>query len=251
VKKDVLAYAGAQPAVQISAAQTVSVGENMEVIPMSATRRTIAARMNESNLTKPCAALTLTANAEALLGLREEYRKKGVKVSIDAILARIAGALLVKHRNINTVLEGDNILVKRDINVGVAVDTPKGLTVAVVKNADGKPLAQIAEELSGMAGAAKESRLSGDDMTGGTFTITNLGMFGIEQFTPIINPPECCILSVGAVKREFVPDEDGLPVVRSRFQMTLVFDHRMVDGAPAAKFLRDLKELVEMPALLL
>ena len=251
VKKDVLAYAGAQPAVQISAAQTVSVGENMEVIPMSATRRTIAARMNESNLTKPCAALTLTANAEALLGLREEYRKKGVKVSIDAILARIAGALLVKHRNINTVLEGDNILVKRDINVGVAVDTPKGLTVAVVKNADKKSLAQIAEELSGMAGAAKESRLSGDDMTGGTFTITNLGMFGIEQFTPIINPPECCILSVGAVKREFVPDEDGLPVVRSRFQMTLVFDHRMVDGAPAAKFLRDLKELVEMPTLLL
>ena len=250
VKKDVLSFAGARPAVS-AVAVTASVGENLEVIPLTPARKTIAARMSESNLTKPCAALTLTANAEALLALREQYKQKGIKISIDAILARIAGTLLAKHRNFNTVLEGDSILVKRDINVGIAVDTPKGLMVAVVKNTDQKPLLMIAEELSRMAGAAQESRLSGDDMTGGTFTISNLGMFGIEQFTPIINPPECCILSVGAVIREFVPDDDGLPMVQSRFQMTLVFDHRIVDGAPAAKFLRDFKELVEMPALML
>ena len=250
VKKDVLAFGNTRPSVS-AVAVTASVGENMQVIPLTPTRKTIAARMSESNLTKPCAALTLTANAEELLALREQYKQKGIKISIDAILARIAGNLLAKHRNINTVLEGDSILVKRDINIGVAVDTPKGLTVAVVKNTDQKPLIMIAEELSRMAGAAQESRLSGDDMTGGTFTITNLGMFGIEQFTPIINPPECCILSVGAIKREFVPDDDGLPMVQSRFQMTLVFDHRIVDGAPAAKFLRDFKELVEMPALML
>lgn len=251
VKKDVLAFAFARPAVQIPAAQTASVGENLEAIPMSPMRKTIAARMSESNLTKPCAALTLTANAEALLALREQYKQKNIKISLDALLARIAASALSKHRNINTVLEGDTILVKRDINVGIAVDTPKGLTVAVVKNADQKPLTGIAEELSRMAGAAQESRLAPEDMAGGTFTITNLGMFGIEQFTPIINPPECCILSVGAIKREFVPDEAGLPVIESRIAMTLVFDHRIVDGAPAAKFLRDIKELVEMPALLL
>jgi pyruvate dehydrogenase E2 component (dihydrolipoamide acetyltransferase) len=250
VKKDVAAYANARSAAPVISA-TPSVGENLQVIPMTPMRKTIAARMNESNLTKPCAALTLTADAEALLALRGQYKKKGIKISVDAMLARIAAAALLKHPNINTVLEGDNILVKRDVNVGIAVDTPKGLTVAVVKNTDQKTLAKIAEDLSRMTDAAKESRLTGDELSGGTFTITNLGMFGIEQFTPIINPPECCILSVGAVKREFVPDEDGLPVVRSRFQMTLVFDHRMVDGAPAAKFLRDLKELVEMPALLM
>lgn len=250
VKKDVLGFVNTRPAAG-RAAVTASTGENLEAIPLTPTRKTIAARMSESNLTKPCAALTLTANAEAILALREQYKQKNIKISIDAILARIAASALLKHRNINTVLEGDDILVKRDINVGIAVDTPKGLTVAVVKNADGKPLIKIAEELTRMSEAAKESRLSGEDMSGGTFTITNLGMFGIEQFTPIINPPECCILSAGAIQREFVPDEAGQPVLQSRFRMTLVFDHRIVDGAPAAKFLRDFKELVEMPALLI
>lgn len=247
VKKDVLAFASGRT---VNAASP-SYGENMQVIPLTPMRKTIGARMSESNLTKPCAALTLTANAEALLALREMYKAKGVKISIDAILAKIAGYALNKHRNINTVLEGDAILIKRDINIGIAVDTPKGLTVAVIKNANAKTLTGIADDLAQMSASAKESRLGPDDMTGGTFTITNLGMFGIEQFTPIINPPECCILSVGAIKRNFVPDEDGLPVVQSQFQMTLVFDHRIVDGAPAAKFLRDIKELVETPALLI
>ncbi len=251
VKKDVLAYADARPFVPAAPESTPSMGENLEAIPMSPMRRIIAARMNESNLTKPSVGLTLTANAEALLALREQYKKKEIKISVDAMIAKIVGAALLKHRNINTVLEGDTILVKRDINVGVAVDTPKGLVVAVVKNADQKRLPEIAQELSRMTGEAQESRLSPEDMAGGTFTITNLGIFGIEQFTPVINPPECCILSVGAIKREFVPDEDGLPVTRSRFSMTLVFDHRIVDGAPAARFLRDLKEWVETPALLL
>jgi pyruvate dehydrogenase E2 component (dihydrolipoamide acetyltransferase) len=248
VNNDVLAFAKRRPA---APAQAQSVGENLEVIPMTQTRKTIAARMSESNLTKPCAALTLSANAEAMLALREQYRNKGIKISIDAILAKIAGHALAKHRIINSVLEGDSILVKRDINVGVAVDTPKGLTVAVIRNADCKLLAEISDNLNEMAVAAKESRLGPDDMTGGTFTITNLGMFGIEQFTPIINPPECCILSVGAIQRMFVPDQEGLPVVQNRFNMTLVFDHRIVDGAPAAKFLQEIKELAEMPSLLI
>ncbi len=249
VKADVVAYAGryAAPAVQT----TVSAGENMEVIPLTLMRKTIAARMNESNLTKPCAALTLSANAEALLALRGKYKAKGVRIPFDALLAKIVAHSLTKHRNINTVLDGENIFVKRDINIGIAVDTPKGLAVAVIKNTDQKPLAVIAANLEEKAAAAKESRLGADDMAGGTFTITNLGMFGIEQFTPVINPPECCILSVGAIQRMLIPDEDGLPAVQSRFQMTLVFDHRIVDGAPAAKFLHEIKELVEMPALLI
>lgn len=228
-----------------------SVGENLEVIPMSGIRRTIAERMTKSTLEKPCVGLNTTADATALLALRNKYKEKGVKVSMDAILAKLAAKALSMHRNINTILEGDNYLVRRDVNVGVAVDTDRGLMVPVVKNADTKGLVDIAEELAEMVADAREARLNPDAMSGGTFTITNLGMFGVEEFAPIINPPECCILGVGALKKVFVPDEAGQPTLTTTFQMTLVFDHRIVDGAPAAKFLRDLKELVEMPELLI
>ena len=148
-------------------------------------------------------------------------------------------------------MEGDNFLVKRDINVGVAVDTEKGLMVPVIKNADKKSLLEVSENLAGMVEDAQQSRLAADAMTGGTFTITNLGMFGVEEFAPIINPPECCIMGIGALKKVFVPDENGQPKLTTTFQMTLVFDHRIVDGAPAAKFLRDFREFVEMPELLI
>jgi len=176
-----------------------------------------------------------TADATALLALRKKYKEKGIKVSMDAILAKMAAKALTIHRNINTVLEGNDLLVKRDVNVGVAVDTEKGLMVPVVKNADQKSLLEVSENLSAMVEDAQASRLSADNMGGGTFTITNLGMFGVEEFGPIINPPECCILGVGALKKEFVPDENEKPV----------------DGAPAARFLKTLKEFVEMPELLI
>lgn len=226
-------------------------GENLDVIPMSAMRKTIAARMTQSTLEKPCVGLVTTADATALLALRKKYKEKGIKVSMDAILTKMAAKALTIHRNINTILEGNDLLVKRDVNVGVAVDTEKGLMVPVVKNADQKSLLEVSENLSAMVEDAQASRLSADNMGGGTFTITNLGMFGVEEFGPIINPPECCILGVGALKKEFVPDEAGQPKLTTTFKMTLVFDHRIVDGAPAARFLKTLKEFVEMPELLI
>ena len=140
---------------------------------------------------------------------------------------------------------------RRDVNIGVAVDTPKGLLVPVLKQADRKTLAELAQELSVKVEDAQAGRLAAEDMTGGTFTLTNLGMFGVEEFGPIINAPECCILGVGALKKEFVPDENDQPKLITTFKMTLVFDHRIVDGAPAARFLKTLKEFVEMPALLI
>ncbi|MEA5003290.1 MAG: dihydrolipoamide acetyltransferase family protein [Christensenella sp.] len=246
VKNDVLRFIKSG-----GAASAPSAGENLEVIPMSGIRRTIAERMTKSTLEKPCVGLNTTADATALLALRSKYKEKGIKISMDAILARLAAKALSVHRNINTILEGDNYLVKRDVNVGVAVDTDRGLMVPVVKNADKKSLVEVADELAGMVADAQNARLGTDAMSGGTFTITNLGMFGVEEFAPIINPPECCILGVGALKKVFVPDENDQPKLTTTFQMTLVFDHRIVDGAPAAKFLRDLKELVEMPELLI
>ncbi len=245
VKADVMAFASVLPAQRDDLKEM-----DPEVVPLSATRRTIAARLSESNLEKPCASLTLSVNAGALLELKAKYAGQGLRVSFDAMMAKITAGALKKHPMINSVLEGNNILLKRGIHVGVAVDTPAGLNVAVLKNADQKTIPVLSDELARMAEDAKASRLGPEASSGGTFTVTNLGMFGIEQFTPIINPPECCILSVGAIRREFVPDADGLPVVEQRFSITLVFDHRIVDGAPAAKFLRDVKEMIEMPALL-
>lgn len=244
VKKDVLAFIA-------NGGAMAAEGENLDVFPMTSIRKTIAARMTASTLEKPCVALVTTADATALLNLRKKYKEKGVKISMDAILAKMAAKALTLHRNINTILEGTDFLVKRDVNVGVAVDTEKGLMVPVVKNADKKSLTEVSENLSAMVEDAQGSRLSAENMSGGTFTITNLGMFGVEEFAPIINPPECCILGVGALKKVFVPDELGNPKLTTTFKMTLVFDHRIVDGAPAARFLKTLKEFVEMPELLI
>lgn len=245
VKNDVLAF------LANGGMTAQGVGENLEVISMSPMRKTIAARMTQSTLEKPCVGLMTTADATALLALRSKYKEKGVKISMDAILAKMAAKALTIHRNINTVLEGNDLLVKRDVNVGVAVDTQRGLMVPVVKNADKKSLVEVSENLSFMVEDVQASRLSPEAMSGGTFTITNLGMFGVEEFGPIINPPECCILGVGALKKEFVPDENDQPKLTTTFKMTLVFDHRIVDGAPAARFLKTLKEFVEMPELLI
>ncbi len=243
VLKDVLKY--------IERSANVSTDENLEVLKMSATRKVIAARMTQSTQEKPCVGLTTTVDATAILNLRKKYKEKGIKISFDAILAKIAGKALTMHRDINTILEGDTLYVKRNVNVGVAVDTKKGLMVPVVSDADKKNLVEISQNLSSLVEKAQEGNLSAQDMSGATFTITNLGMFGVEEFAPIINPPECCILGVGALKKEFVPDEEDKPMLITTFKLTLVFDHRIVDGAPAARFLQTLKEFAQMPELLI
>jgi pyruvate dehydrogenase E2 component (dihydrolipoamide acetyltransferase) len=239
VLEDVLAYKGnaAQPERQSA--------QGDERIPLSSIRKVIAARMRQSALEKPTVALTISVNAEAIIALRSRSKGQGNKISVDAILTHIAAKALQQHRIINSVLEGDAILLKKDIHIGVAVDTPKGLMVPVVKHADTKDIAAISTELEEMVAACKEGRIGTHSITGGTFTITSLGMFGVAQFTPIINPPECCILGIGAFRKVFVPDENDQPVLATEFYITLVFDHRIVDGAPAAEFLRTFKEYAE------
>jgi len=257
VAKDVRAYQTLKSTVfSMSKAETAlalqtPAEEILEQQSMSALRRTIATRMQQSAQEKPAVGLTLTADATALLALRAKYKEEDIKVSFDALMVKIVAQALSRYRNINTVLEGNEIIVKKPVHIGVAVDTERGLIVPVIKNADWKKIVEIGAELSALAAAAKESKISAENMQGGTFTITNLGMFGIEQFTPIINPPECAILALGAVQSCFVPDEDNLPVLKKVFQMTLVFDHRIVDGAPAARFLYQIKKYVENPELML
>ena len=242
VKADVLAYTptaqGDEPEIK-------------EVIPMSHLRKITAERISESYFGRPVVPLTTSADATAILDLRRRYKEKGIKLSFDAIMAKIAAKALREHPIINAELRDDEIVVYNKVNVGVAVDTEKGLLVPVVKNADRKSLTEIGDNLAELSGKAQEGRLGLDDMSGATFTLTNLGMFGIEHFAPIINVPNCCILSIGAFKDCFVPDETGAPVLKKRFSMTLVFDHRIVDGAPASKFLQCVKEYVEFPSLML
>ena len=218
---------------------------------LSGIRKTIATRLSRSSREKPTAALMTSVDATALLALRERYKLKGLPISIDAILVRTAAAALKSHPALNHAFEGEELIINNNINIGVATDTSMGLIVPVLKDADKKTLPQIGSELAALSQKAAEGGLGADDISGGSFTITNLGMFGVEEFVPIINPPECAILAAGTIKPQFCPDEDGNPELKRIMKLTLVFDHRIVDGAPAARFLRDLKEYLECPELMI
>ena len=254
VKNDVLNFTppvSQTTAMRQSTMLSIDEQDVLETIPLSGVRKVIANRMSESNLEKPCAALTLTVIADEIVRVREMFKEHDIKVSYNDIITKIVAQSLCKHRNINAVLNGDSIQMLKHVNIGIAVDSERGLVVPVIKDADKKSIRQIAQDFSEKVTAIRENTISGEDLTGGTFTITNLGMFEIEEFTPIINPPECCILAVGAMKKVFVPDEQERPKLVTEMKLTLVFDHRIVDGAPAAKFLQCVKHYIECPEFLL
>jgi pyruvate dehydrogenase E2 component (dihydrolipoamide acetyltransferase) len=254
VKNDVLNFTppvSQTTAMRQSTILSIDEQDVLETIPLSGVRKVIANRMSESNLEKPCVALTLTVIADEIVRVREMFKEHDIKVSYNDIITKIVAQSLCKHRNINAVLNGDSIQLLKHVNIGIAVDSEKGLVVPVIKDADKKSIRQIAQDFSEKVTAIRENTIRGEDLTGGTFTITNLGMFEIEEFTPIINPPECCILAVGAMKKVFVPDEQERPKLVTEMKLTLVFDHRIVDGAPAAKFLQCVKHYIECPEFLL
>jgi len=176
--------------------------------------------------------------------------RERIQVSYTAMLVKAVAKALAKHPIINSTLEKEQIRVFADINIGVAVATESGLIVPVIRNADRKSLEEIASMLKELAEKAKQSKLAKEELTGGTFTITNLGMFGVDVFTPIINPPETAILGVGRVVEKPVVVE-GQIVVRPVMQLSLTFDHRVVDGAPAAQFLQEVKQNLESSDALL
>lgn len=253
VKADILSFVGKMKSnipetPEVKIASYSSENEVLDVIPLTGIRKVIAERMNESNLTKPGAALTLHADAGKLVEWRNKLKKSGKAVSYNDLLVYVVARAISEHPIINSIMTDKEIRVLKDVNIGVAVDSGKGLMVPVIRNANKKGVLEISEELRSKAERVKNGKGTVDDLTGGTFTITNLGMFEIEQFTPVINPPECCILAVGAVIREPVAADDSDRIeIRSRMQMTLVFDHRIVDGAPAARFLQRIKCLMEWP----
>jgi len=219
------------------------------LIPLSGIRKAIADKMTMSITTIPRAQLNVRANAGHLIELRESTLKNGNKVGFSALLVKAAAMCLAKHPVLNSRLRGNNVALLHDINIGVAVDTERGLMVPVIHRAGTKGIAEINQELLEKTARARSAGLTSEDIANGTFTITNLGMIGIEQFFPVINPPQCAILAVGAFAREPAAEEQADTVtIKTRFWLSLAFDHRIVDGAPAGRFLMDLKRIIECPS---
>ena len=225
-------------------------GGGVKVVPLTGARRTIAERMALSARTVARAALTLEADAAALIAWREELRAGGYGVGYSPLLTKVVARALDEFPYMNRQLVDDEIREMADINIGIATDTERGLLVPVIRETNRKGVLEIHQTFLGLVERARAGRSTLADLTGGTFTITNLGMYGIEEILPIINLPECAILGIGAIVRKPVVVRDEI-TIGSRFSLTLSFDHRLVDGAPAARFLQHIKHLVESPVRLL
>jgi pyruvate dehydrogenase E2 component (dihydrolipoamide acetyltransferase) len=229
----------------------MSDGSAYEDIPVNQMRRTIARRLGESMFTAPHFYLTVPINMDKAVDTRKKINEVApVKISFNDIVLKSVAVALRQHPAINSSWLGDVIRRNHHINIGVAVAVEDGLLVPVIRHADMKSLSQINGEVQTLAQKAKERKLGPDEMTGNTFTISNLGMFDIEEFTAIINPPDACILAVGTILQQPVV-KDGAIVPGNIMKVTLSCDHRVVDGATAAKFLQTLKGILEDPIRLL
>ena len=221
-----------------------------EILPMSGMRRIIAQRMRQSVDTSPTVTFDIHVDVTALKQLRTDLSSEGRKASYTDLLAYAVSRLLPAFPLLNCRVEGDTMVLRNYVNLGVAVALEDGLLVPVVTNAHLLSLAELSAQIKQLAESARNGSLSPDALVGGSFTITNLGMFGIESFTPIINQPEVAILGVNAITQTPVVIDDQV-CVRPLMGLSLTTDHRAVDGSVAAQFLAQLKKLLEKPALLL
>jgi pyruvate dehydrogenase E2 component (dihydrolipoamide acetyltransferase) len=225
-----------------------------EVVELSGIRQIIAERMTMSVQTNASVTLHTEVDATSLVELRELFGEKlqeqGVKLTYTDLIVKIIANALREHPRLNATLTDEGIHMLGDINIGVAVALEDGLVVPVVRNADKIGLASISEQIKNLAEKARNNQLTPGELQGGTFTLTNLGNFGVDAFTPIINPPECAIIGVGRILKKPVVHNDAI-AVRSMLTLSLTFDHRVVDGAPAAQFLQTVSQYIQNPYLLL
>ncbi len=226
-----------------------------QVVPMAGVRAIIAERMGNSARTTAAVTLESVVDATEFVALRTRLKEAlakelGFDVGYNDLLAVIVARCLVEFPYMNVRLDADGIRHLQDVNVGLAVDTERGLIVPVIRNAQHMGLKELATKFREVVSRAREGKAGPDDLTGGTFTITNLGMFGVDAFTPIINLPESAILGVGRIRAEAAV-VNGQVAVRQRMWLSLTFDHRVVDGAPAARFLQGIMKYIETPYLLL
>jgi len=252
VASDIKNFQPAAPAPQKSKAPALPPIVKLETkqIPLSAMRRTIAKRLAESTGPIPHFYLTVDYDVTNLLSLREQLNEiEGIKTSVNDFVVRAAALALRHHPNVNASWGDEAITQHGEIHIGIAVSTPEGLITPVVRNADQKSVSDIASEVRSLADKAKNRKLTPNEYQGATFTISNLGAWGIEQFTAIINPPNVAILAIGAASAQPVV-VDHQVVIRDRMKVTMSCDHRVVDGALGAEYLRTLRSYLEQPVRL-
>ena len=260
IKRDIDNYtpaAGGEQAAQTTAqpgktaAPAVAGQVSFEDVPVSQMRKVIAKRLAESKFSAPEFYLTMEINMDKAVESRAKINEIApVKISFNDMVLKACAIALKQHPKVNSAWMGDKIRVNHHVNIGVAVAVEEGLLVPVVRFADLKSLSQIGAEVKEFAKKAKDKKLQPSDWEGSTFTISNLGMFGIEEFTAIINPPDSCILAVGAINQVPVV-KNGQIVVGNIMKVTLTCDHRVVDGATGAAFLQTLQQLLEEPLRML
>lgn len=224
-------------------------------VKMQGIRKAVADRMHHSKTTAPHVTLVSEIDMTEAIAMRKQLlgvieQQTGYRLSYTEIIVKAAAHMLKRHPNINVSLEGDEIVYHEKTNIGIAVAIDNGLLVPVVENADQKGLAALTADSKELGKAARANKLKPNQMRGGTFTISNLGMYAIDAFTPVINPPESAILGVGRIHEKPV-GLNGEIVLRPMMSVSLSFDHRVIDGAPAAAFLTDLKSVLEQPFELL
>lgn len=250
IKKDVESFLE-NPVAAKPAATTPAIAIPAGEIPVTQMRKVIAKRLGESKFTAPHFYLTMEIDMETAMAARTAINAEGdVKISFNDFVVKACAAALKKHPMVNSSWMGDKIIIHNVVNIGVAVAVPDGLLVPVVNNADLKSLSQINAEVKELAKKAKDKKLQPQEMQGNTFTISNLGMFDIEEFTAIINPPDACILAVGSIVEKPVVKNEAI-VVGHTMKVTLSCDHRVVDGATGAQFLQTLKSVLENPVKML
>lgn len=255
VKEDVLRAIGKAEAVGPSAPSLSKEGvEVAEIIPLVGTRKTIADRLSQSYNSAVHTTVMTEVDMTDASNFRKDLlvkvkEKTGVSLTYTCMIVKAAALALREHKIVNSTLEGHEIKILKNVNVGVAVDVEEGLIVPVIRGADQESLCEIAALLAKLAEKARNRTLSMEEVSAGTFTVTNLGMLGVHTFIPIINPPQAAILGVGAI-------EDRPAIVRgriearSRLNLSLVYDHRIINGAEAARFLQTMKQILENPSTL-
>jgi pyruvate dehydrogenase E2 component (dihydrolipoamide acetyltransferase) len=245
-KSAAAAPAATEPAAELPAGET-------EVVPLTGIRKAIARRMTEA-WEAPVFQITMTADMSAAIRLREglvaRMGEGEAKPTYSDILTKVCAVALMRHRPVNAVFAGDEVHLLPTAEIGIAVAVPNGLLVPVLRRCETKTIPQLANERAELVARTREGNLRQEDLEGGTFTISNLGMYGVERFVAVLNPPQAAILAVGAIEERPVV-RDGELVVRPLMELVLSCDHRSIDGATAAEFLGTVKAFLEEPALML
>jgi pyruvate dehydrogenase E2 component (dihydrolipoamide acetyltransferase) len=239
---------GGSPSRPAPPAPSITPGQEL---PLSSMRKTIAKRLAESKFTAPHYYVTVEIDMDAAVDLRDQMQRlEEGKISFNDLVVKACARALTRFPMVNASWGGDKIVTHAEVNVGIAVALPDGLITPVVRNADRKSILDIAYEVRDLATRARDKKLKPEEFTGSTFTISNLGMFDVEEFTAIINPPDSAILAVGAVRK--VPVVDGETIRPGhRMKVTMSSDHRVIDGALSAQFLAEVRRLLEAPVGLL